>query len=101
MPSIALDCSVASLPSLDGQPLAHEGYELMVSSDGIAIRGTAAAGVFYGVQSLFQLLPAMREPATPPIVVPGITVRAEVTQGSHAIGGMQFDSCAAGHMVQP
>lgn len=74
VPSIALDCSAAKLPSLEGQPLANEGYELTVTSDGIVIRGVEAAGVFYGVQSLLQLLPATREPTTAPITVPGITI---------------------------
>lgn len=81
MPSIALDCSAAKLPSLEGQPLADEGYELTVTGDGIVIRGVAAAGVFYGVQSLLQLLPAAREPATAAITVPGITVRTDLQAG--------------------
>ena len=34
-----------------------EGYELTVAPDSIVIRGPTTAGVFYGVQSLLQLLP--------------------------------------------
>ena len=35
----------------------HEGYTLQVDSTGIAITGNDEAGLFYGVQSLLQLLP--------------------------------------------
>ena len=38
--------------------LGDEGYKLKVTKDRIEITGNAAAGVFYGVQSLRQLLPA-------------------------------------------
>ncbi len=37
--------------------LGKEGYRLMVTADGIRIVGAAQAGVFYGVQTLQQLLP--------------------------------------------
>jgi hexosaminidase len=37
--------------------LGTEGYELTVAPDSIVVRAPAAAGVFYGVQSLLQLLP--------------------------------------------
>ena len=37
--------------------LGSEGYELTVAPDSVVIRGPGAAGVFYGVQSLLQLLP--------------------------------------------
>lgn len=37
--------------------LGAEGYELSVSTNGVVIRAPAAAGVFYGAQSLLQLLP--------------------------------------------
>ena len=38
--------------------LGDEGYRLDVTPQGIVIRGTAPAGVFYGIQTLRQLLPA-------------------------------------------
>ena len=37
--------------------LGAEGYELTVAPDSVVIRAPAPAGVFYGVQSLLQLLP--------------------------------------------
>jgi hexosaminidase len=37
--------------------LGAEGYELTVAPDSVVIRAPATAGVFYGVQSLLQLLP--------------------------------------------
>ncbi|MEJ5264571.1 MAG: family 20 glycosylhydrolase [Bacteroidales bacterium] len=39
--------------------VAHaEGYELLISTENIAITATTPAGVFYGIQTLLQLLPA-------------------------------------------
>lgn len=38
--------------------LKSEGYKLTSSSKGILVEGKAAAGVFYGMQTLLQLLPA-------------------------------------------
>ncbi|MDB6125352.1 MAG: Beta-N-acetylhexosaminidase [Pedosphaera sp.] len=37
--------------------LGAEGYELTVATNSVVIRAPASAGVFYGVQSLLQLLP--------------------------------------------
>jgi len=37
--------------------LGAEGYELAVAPDSVVIRAPAQAGMFYGVQTLFQLLP--------------------------------------------
>jgi hexosaminidase len=37
--------------------LGDEGYTLAVAPDGVTIRARTAAGLFYGVQSLLQLLP--------------------------------------------
>lgn len=55
--------------------LGSEGYRLSSRSSGVLIRGATAAGVFYGTQSLRQLLP----PATEKLGVgaaPGLTVPA-------------------------
>ncbi|RYF84959.1 MAG: beta-N-acetylhexosaminidase, partial [Chitinophagaceae bacterium] len=37
--------------------IAKEGYRLQVSAAGISLKATNAAGIFYGVQTLLQLLP--------------------------------------------
>ncbi|MGH7943256.1 MAG: beta-N-acetylhexosaminidase [Limisphaerales bacterium] len=37
--------------------LNYEGYELTVAPDSVVIRGPTSTGVFYGIQSLLQLLP--------------------------------------------
>jgi hexosaminidase len=42
---------------LNGKTGNREGYELKVSSDGVVINADSAAGLFYGVQTLLQLLP--------------------------------------------
>jgi hexosaminidase len=37
--------------------LGAEGYELQVNSSGVKIKATKLAGLFYGIQTLYQLLP--------------------------------------------
>ena len=37
-------------------PYGEEGYELSISSDGIVLRANHPAGLFYGTQTLIQLL---------------------------------------------
>ena len=39
------------------EPLGHEGYRLEISPDAILIESFGTAGVFYGIQTLRQLLP--------------------------------------------
>ena len=46
---------------LEDQGLDDEGYELLVSANGIKVTGTTSQGVFYGLQSLRQLLPPQIE----------------------------------------
>ena len=66
-----------------GKDLGEDGYELSVSASGITITGGNSSGVFYGVQTLRQLLPpaleheALRAPRrnAAPIRVPAILVR--------------------------
>lgn len=66
-----------------GPNLGEDGYELSVSTSGITITGGNSSGVFHGVQTLRQLLPAaleyeaLRAPRRnpPPLRVPAIVVR--------------------------
>ncbi|WP_155119342.1 family 20 glycosylhydrolase [Halomicrobium katesii] len=87
-PATGFDLSVESGSSasadsiallLNGAPssVGDEGYELSVDSDGVTIRANEAAGLFYGVQSLRQVLPAAVEADTEQSVdwvVPGGSV---------------------------
>lgn len=43
-------------PTLKGE-LGDEGYKLSSSASGVSVRGATAAGIFYGAQTLRQLLP--------------------------------------------
>jgi hypothetical protein len=55
---VVLTCHAdAAAPEVAAHPLAEEAYELTVSPSGIEISASTAAGVFYGMQSLIQLLP--------------------------------------------
>ena len=48
--------SIILQKSTDGE-LGKEAYRLLVSPDGITIEAAGEAGMFYGVQTLLQLLP--------------------------------------------
>ncbi len=58
--------------------LGHEGYTLDVTPDGITIRAAAPAGLFYGVQTLLQLLPpgllSKGQAPPPPWTVPAVHI---------------------------
>lgn len=57
--------------------LGAEGYQLDITTTGVRLTATAAAGLFHGVQTVRQLLPAAIESAAPVIerwVLPGGTI---------------------------
>lgn len=82
-PVITLDCTASEIPELVDQPLAGEGYLMEVFPSGVLIRAIAAAGIFYGVQSLMQMLPVYRDTAqgTVPITLQAVRVRACLKHG--------------------
>ena len=45
------------LQLVNNTKLGDEGYELQVNSNGVKIKATKLAGLFYGIQTLYQLLP--------------------------------------------
>ncbi len=69
------------LTTRDARPsLGPEGYELITTSAGVVIRAPATAGLFYGVQTLLQLLPPEACSVQPspnprvPWTVPGVRI---------------------------
>ena len=72
---------------LDESGRGGEGYRVAVGADGVTITGSTPAGVFYGVQTLRQLLPAdfLRTAPppgpVPPVSVPGVVVSDEPRLG--------------------
>ena len=49
--------SAGDIVLMKAEGLPSEGYELSVTSSNVVIRATTSAGIFYGAQSLLQLLP--------------------------------------------
>jgi hexosaminidase len=67
------------LTTVGGDPtLGEEGYELAIGPSGVTIAAAAPAGLFYGVQTLRQLLPPSVEQSSAqagPWVLPAATIR--------------------------
>jgi hexosaminidase len=79
--------------------LGHEGYRLTVSKGGVKVEACAPAGLFYGVQTLLQLLPAEVESETPPSSsdwpIPFLRIEDQprfVWRGAHLDVGRHFYS---------
>jgi len=65
------------LTLLDANPaLSDESYTLAVTPEGVTIQARASTGLFYGVQSLLQLLPAGSDTAKPStnVVIPCVHI---------------------------
>lgn len=54
-----------SILSTPDETIGNEGYKLSVSPNGVKITSNAPAGLYYGVQSLLQLLPKEIESSSP------------------------------------
>ena len=65
-PGNAGDNAIALAVSLKEDETGSEGYTLVVTGNGVAIRAATPTGVFYGVQTLRQLLPLEVEESRPP-----------------------------------
>jgi hexosaminidase len=79
-----------------------EGYDLRVTPSGVRIAATSPAGIFYGIQTLFQLLPVEFEYGGPVYGVrwelPGIAVHDAPRfswRGMHLDVGRHFSSKAS------
>lgn len=72
----------------------NEGYQLEVSSKGVNVKARTAHGLFYGMQSFMQLLPAEIES---PTVVKGIDWKAQAVKVSDSprfgYRGVHVDPC--------
>jgi hexosaminidase len=53
----------------------EEGYWLSVTNNKVLISGKTAKGVFYGIQTLRQLLPVSFESGTDPLTIPAVTIK--------------------------
>ena len=63
-PLLRHNAIVLGLSAQSAAPAQPEGYELVVTQRGVRIQSTTPAGLFYGVQTLLQLLPPEIESQT-------------------------------------
>jgi len=64
------------------EALGEEAYRLRIAADGLTLTAGSAAGLFYGTQTLRQLLPAEQlTTPTPPITLPALTIEDEPAFG--------------------
>lgn len=87
--------SVIRLTRQNARPdLAPEGYELEIRADGVLLRAPTAEGIFRGVQTVRQLLPAAAESAavgkTGPAALPCLRI---TDQPRFAWRGLLLDCC--------
>jgi len=86
--------------SLEGNQANKEGYHLESDEDGISITASGSAGLFYGVQTLRQLLPAQVERPYPITdiewIVPSVVIN---DQPSFPWRGFMLDCCR--HYFEP
>lgn len=77
----------------DTDDYGKEGYQLVVNNDGVAIKASQPAGIFYGVQSFLQLLPNEVKSSTPIVPASGwIVPFTEITDAPQfAHRGMMLD----------
>lgn len=76
------------------EKLSDEGYQLTVNKKNIILRANSGKGIFYGLQSLFQLMPpsieAKAEGEDAVFSVPGIVI---TDQPRYPYRGMHLDVC--------
>ncbi len=78
---------------VNGDIINPEGYILKVTENGITIEGGSPAGVFYGIQTLRQLLPHQTRKARARLKVQGIEIKDEprfAYRGMHLDVGRHF-----------
>ena len=80
------------LQLIDNSKLGAEGYELQVNSKGVKIKANKLAGLFYGIQTLYQLLPKEIESKSVAKVIQWTIPYAQITDTPRfAWRGQMFD----------
>jgi hexosaminidase len=80
------------LSQINKPSLGAEGYELQVNAKGVSIKANQAAGLFYGVQTLLQLMPKEIESKTVAIGVQWAIPYVQITDTPRfAWRGQMFD----------